>query len=379
MIVSRAGRGARVRTRRSLPHALGRVLGLALAIAAGSPAAAAEPDGTGIPTGKGLPVSVRAAIYFLDVESFDDNAGTFTATTDLRLTWADPRLAYPAAEALNGYKEFRRSAAETALARIWTPRLRVVNRLEEPEFSERRLRIYPDGTVEVIARTTASYRTPIDVARFPFDHQPLRVQVAVHEETIEEIELTFRQDDVNFSRASRDLAIAGWTPGLVTLNKDVLKGWNGDRYAVVAASLDVRRGAGATVYTVFIPLFASLLIPFLATWMNRADDGGGFQVEAFELANVIIGGLFAIIALSFSIGSAYPIVAGGDNTVTRLIALNYVALATGVLVTVALYRYTLLARWFGPYVQEQAFRFLSWSIPVAFASMGAAIVLAAAL
>lgn len=355
-----------------------RALGLALLAIAGSPHVDASPNEVGIPTGKGLPVPVRASVYFLDVESFDDNAGTFTATTDLRLTWADPRLAYPAAEALNGYKEFRMSAAEAALERIWTPRLRFVNRLEDPSFAERRLRITPDGTVEVIARTTATYRTPTDVARFPFDRQPLRIEIAVHEETIEEIELTFRQDDVNFSRASPSLALDGWAPGLVRLQKDVLKGWNGDRYALVVASLDVRREPGGTVYTVFIPLFASLLIPFLATWMNRADDAGGFDVEAFELANVIIGGLFAIIALSFSIGSAYPIVASGDNTVTRLIALNYVALATGVLITVALYRYALLARWFGPCVQEQAFRFLSWAIPVAFASTGAAIVLAAA-
>lgn len=376
------GRALRLPPRRSTHSFLGvAAQGLVLAFLVGAAAtgAYATADATSIPTGKGLPVSVRAAIFFLDVESFDDNAGTFTATTDLRLTWVDPRLAYPSSEALNGYKEFRMSAAEAALQRIWTPRLRHVNRIEEPSFTERRLRITPDGTVEVIERTTASYRTPIDVSRFPFDRQPLRVAVAVHEQTVEEIELTFRQDDVNFSRASRDLAIEGWEPGIVTLHKNVLKGWNGDRYALLVASLDVRRGSGGTAYTVFIPLFASLLIPFLATWMNRADAEGGFAVDAFELANVIIGGLFAIIALSFSIGSAYPIVASGDNTVTRLIALNYVALATGVLITVALYRYALLARWFGPHVQEQAFRFLSWSIPVAFVSTGAAIVLAAAL
>jgi len=40
--------------------------------------------------------------------------------------------------------------------------------------------------------------------------------------------------------------------------------------------------------------------------MNRAE-GDGFEVEAFELGNVIIGGLFAVIALGFTISSSFPL------------------------------------------------------------------------
>lgn len=346
-------------------------------LAAGAQAGNAG-DAPALPTGRGLPVAVRVALFFNHLESFDDNQGTFEATTDLRLTWEDPRLSYPAAEGLHGYKEFRMSAAEAQLARIWSPELRFVNRLGEPSACERRLRIMPDGTVEMIMRSTAVYKTEIDVARFPFDHQPLRIDVAVHEETTDAVDLIFRAADVNYTGATRELAVPGWKPGLVNLRRYLIKGWNGDRYAAVSTTLDLRRDAGATVSTIFIPLFASLLIPFMATWMNRATEGGGFEVEAFELANVVIGGLFAVIALSFSIGSAYPAVAAVDNTVTRLIALNYIALAVGLIVTVAFYRYCLPARWFGQYVQEQLFRFISWAVPVAFVVTGLALVSASA-
>jgi hypothetical protein len=346
------------------------------------PTVAASPVGTAglqsLPTGKGLPVLVRTALFFNHVETFDDNQGTFEATTDLRLTWEDPRLRYPAAEGLHGYKEYRFSAAEAEIARIWTPTIRFVNRLGEPSLVERRLRVMPNGEVELITRTTAVYKVPVDVARFPFDHQPLQVEIAVDEATVEVIDLIFRREDVDFTRASRELSIDGWTPGLVNLRRDVIKGWNGDRYAKIIMTLDVRRLAGGTVSTIFIPLFASLLIPFMATWMNRADEEGGFDVEAFELANVVIGGLFAVIALSFSIGAAYPAVAAVDNTVTRLIALNYVALAIGLMITVAFYRYRLPACWFGPFVQKELFRFISWAVPVVFVVTGLALVLASA-
>ena len=338
-----------------------------------APAAAAP----SIPTGKGLPVIVRTALFINHIESFDDSKNSFEATTDLRLTWYDTRLRYPAHEGLNGYKEFRVSAAEAEIEKIWTPKIRYVNRIGEPTFFERRLRLFPDGKVETIARTTATYKTPVDVTRFPFDHQSLVVELAVQEDTIESVDLDFSSTDVEFSRTSKNVEIGGWNLGLVSLKRELIKGWNGDRYAKVVAALDVGRDAASTIATIFIPLFASLLIPFLATWMNRAEDDS-FEVDAFELANVIIGGLFAVIALGFTISSAFPLLVQGDNTVSRLLGLNYTALAVGLIITVMFYRYRLPARWFGPYVQEQMFRFLSWGFPVTFLAIGFGFVAVAA-
>lgn len=344
-------------------------------------AAAPGPAATGlssIPTGKGLPVTVRTALFFNHIESFDENKSTFEATTDLRMSWTDLRLKYPAEEGLNGYKEYRISAAEVELAKIWSPRIRYINRVGEPSLTERRLRIFPDGRVETITRTTAVYKTPVNVSRFPFDHQSLDIEIAVHEDTVETVDLNFTHEDVNFSRVAKSVEIDGWNAHLVNLRRDLIKGWNGDRYAKLIVSLDVERMAGSTVPTIFVPLFASLLIPFLAVWMNKAEDGG-FAVDAFELANVVIGGIFAVIALSFTISSAFPVIAASDNTVTRLIGLNYVALAVGLLITVSLYRYRLPARWFGPYVQEQVFHFLTWAFPVSFIATGLAFVMASAV
>jgi hypothetical protein len=330
-----------------------------------------------IPRSKGLPVIVRTALFFTAIDSFDDNNGTFEATTDLRLSWHDAALRYPALQAPRGYKEYRASAAESELTKIWTPIIRFANRVGEPSFTERRLRVFPDGRVETLTRTAALYKIPVDVSQFPFDHQSLRVELAVREDTLETVDLDFSSEDVDFSRVANDAEIDGWTLGLVNLNREVLKGWDGERYAKVSASVRVQRVATGAIATVFIPLFASLLIPFLATWMNKAEDGG-FSVDAFELANVVIGGLFAVIALSFAISSSYPAVAAGDNTVTRLIGLNYVALALGLFIIVVFYRYSIPSRWLGPYLQEQAFRFLIWAFPFLFICTGLAFVLIAA-
>ena len=97
--------------------------------------------------------------------------------------------------------------------------------------------------------------------------------------------------------------------------------------------------------------------------MNRTTPEG-FEVEAFELANVGIGGLFSVIALSYAVSSAYGSIAGSDNTVTRLFALNYATLAIALGVVVLLFRCNLVLRYFGPYVHEQVFKFVLWALPL---------------
>ena len=215
-----------------------------------------------IPLGKGLPVVVNTALSFQSLEDFDEAKGTFEATSDLRLSWFDPRLTYPVSEVLHGYKEYRMSAAEEQMAKIWMPTVRYVNRVGEPSMSERRLRIYPNGRVETIARTTAVYKTPVDVSRFPFDQQFLQIELQVKEDTVETVDLDYLSNDLLFSRPGKRVELTGWELGLVNLKRELIAGWNGDRYAKVIAGLSVSRNASSTLATIFIPLFASLLIPF---------------------------------------------------------------------------------------------------------------------
>ena len=53
-----------------------------------------------------------------------------------------------------------------------------------------------------------------------------------------------------------------------------------------------------------------------------------------------------------------------DNSVTRLFGLNDLTLAVSLLIIVLMFRFEVLRRLFGRYVQEQAFLFLLWAIPL---------------
>jgi hypothetical protein len=334
-------------------------------------------DLTSLPLGKGLPVMVRVGLYFQRITAFEDNEGTFTGTVDMRLRWEDPRLRYPAETTPRGFQESRGPKADEKLKEVWVPRVVFTNLKESPSYETTSLRIFPDGWVELMQRTTGKFVVPIDSGAFPFDKQTLGVEVTVRRETTGEASLVVLQEDIDFSRPAQDLSIKGWTPGLVQIRRYTQPGWYGEFHSGLVVGLTVARNPGNVVATVFVPLLASLLIPLLAIWMN-STEAGEFKIDTFELGNIIVGGLFAVIALNFTINAAYSSVATGDNTVTRLFGLNYVTLGVGLAVVVLLYRYNLPMRLCGRYVQEQMFSYLSWAVPLLVLGTALAFIFAAA-
>jgi hypothetical protein len=328
------------------------------------------------PTDRGLPVVVRTGLFFAEVTSLDEQEGEFTATVDLRLRWADTRLRFAATEALGGVIDLRGDQAEARLAEIWAPEVALANLIDKPLDQVRRLRIFPDGRIELMQRTVGRFTTSFDVKRFPFDRQELAIQLVERREPLHRLTLDFRQDDVEFSRAADGVRIDGWQPGLLHLRRDPMPTWYGESQSRVHAGLEITRHPVTTIATIFLPLMASLLIPLLALWLQRVDDGR-IKIETFELSNILIGGLFAIIALNFTISSTYPTFVSGDNTVTRLFGLNYLSLAIGLVINIVVFRFNLIGRLFGTHVLTQSFRFLTWGLPTLVLSTAAAIILVA--
>ena len=237
------------------------------------------------------------------------------------------------------------------------------NLIDTPSYQVTNVRIFPDGWVEVMQRTTAKFMVKMDAGNFPFDRQTLPVEVEIRKETTNEAALIVLQEDLDFSRAASNIVLEGWQIGLVNVQHSVRAGWYSEVHSALTIGLGVKRQTANVAPTIFIPLIASLFIPLVALWMNSLKNGE-FQVEAFELANVIVGGLFAVIALNFTINSAYPLIASGDNTVSRLFALNYGTLGVVMLIVIFMYRFDFVKRLFGVYIQKETFLFLLWAVPV---------------
>ena len=172
------------------------------------------------------------------------------------------------------------------------------------------------------------------------------------------------------------LDLDGWSLRFVNLGVEPVPGWYGASHATATASLEVVRQSGPLIAAIFVPLLATLVIPLLAIWLNRVEDGA-FKVETYEMVNIIIGGLFAVIALNFTVSSVFEVLNAGDNPVNRLFALNYLTLAISLAVNILLVRFRFVERLFGVYVQEQLYLFLVWAIPLLVLTTAASVILVA--
>jgi hypothetical protein len=351
----------------------GVVVALALLAIALAQQAAAQ---TSLPADKGLPVLVKVAIAFVDISDFDENTGNFNATVDVRLRWKDLRLRLPQEEFRDPPRVYRGAEAPGEASRIWTPESEIANQLGEASHSELGLRIFPDGQVELMRRITGAFKTSYDVGSFPFGAETLQVKLAIRNQTADQVRLAFEQDDLDFSRPAATVGLDGWNLRFVDLKVQALPGWYGASHSTMTASLEIVRQPGPIIAAIFIPLLASLLIPLLAIWLNRVEDGV-FQIETFELVNIIIGGLFAVIALNFTVNSVFEVLQSGDNPVNRLFALNYVTLAISLAVNILLFRFRVVERAFGRYVQEQFYLFLVWAIPLLVLTTAVSVILVA--
>lgn len=347
-----------MRTALRLFAAGGRVFALCLAL----PMVAIAEIDTTLPTCAGLPVVVRTAMHFGRITSVDEKEGTYTATVDLRLRWPDTRLEYPKPDDI-AFKEFKDADAEKQLAEIWVPGIELSNTATKPTVLINSLRIFPDGQVEWIRRINAKFTTAFDPQRFPFDQQKLGVELIVRSENRNRVVLDYRQDDLDFSAADPDLKLDRWHVGLANIRREPLAGLYNASHARAWVELQIQRKFTMALAPIFIPLFASLLIPLMAVFMNRTVDGV-FQIEAFSLANIVIGGLFAVIALNYTVNSSYPTLGGTDNTVTRLFGLSYFAQGAALAIVIALFRFNAVRVTLGKYVQEQLFLCLVWAGPL---------------
>lgn len=329
-----------------------------------------------IPMDLGLPVQVTTGINFLKIDSVSENDGTFEGTVDINLVWVDHRLKYDKSEAPVGYIAYRNDAATQKLDEIWRPKSEIENIIGEPTSEIKDVRIYPNGTVNYLRRVKGKFSTDFDLASFPYDKQKLSIALISRTEPSNRVVFDFTENDLKYSNSSVIPDLTGWDFNRVTLSRDTIEGLRGTKYPRLIASLNVTRQPFGPTASILMPLLACLLIPFLVLWLNTLnhEEKEGFGMSNTEIAAFPMGGLFAVVALNFTVNTSYVALGQIDNPVMELFGLNYLLVAFSILVSTFLYRYYVVRRLYGTYVQNEFFHVLCWATPVLSLGVSAAII-----
>ena len=308
-----------------------------------------------IPPGK-LPVKVKVGFYLLNLNGVDEKQETFEADTYMFFEWKDERLQHAGKVPLLFVEE----AAKDKLEEIWSPQIEFVN-TSKPEITNENLAIMPDGTVILTIGLTSTFRTDLDLRRFPLDRQRLRV--AVSSFTYEDTDVVFVADNkmLGFEPEStyEGLRVTGVTAE--TTAKGTVS-WSGS-YSIFNVFIDVDRNTGFYLWTVFGPVVLIFLISCTV-----------YLVPAAEFSNrisICLTALLACIATQFALSFSLPQISY-MTLIDRLFISTYGFVALNVLIISAEMFLEKRNAWLRKCV-NRTFGFL---VPVAYlASVGAALFL----
>ena len=262
---------------------------VALLLASARLGTAAE---TWLPAGN-LPVEVAAGFFLANLSAAAERSETFEADLYLSFRWHDPRLAFAGTEP----KRFLEDAAAEQLKEMWWPQLEFIN-TGEPEVANRALDISPDGFVQYKLSVTATFRSDLDLRRFPFDRETLEVRIQSFIWNQDQMVFVPDSARVGFNPRStieeltvkrvsteiRQRELAGWTPV--------------ESYSEFVALIEVQRRAAFYLWTVFTPVMLIFLISctIFAVPIESFNDRIGISLTA----------LLACIAMQFTVSFHLP-------------------------------------------------------------------------
>jgi hypothetical protein len=260
------------------------------------------------------PTLVKVSAFLVDILEIDDVERTITLDYYLLQSWKDPRLAD---------QNFRDSASKLDLTidEIWSPEISRVN-VKTTNVRNTLLNVDREGTVVYRQRRIDTFTTPLDLRRFPFDEQRVKLMFLSTAYGPDQVKI-----EINHERSGYNDAFS-------------ISGWSFEQFQIEQASQTVRSTAGLDqelrgfdlfltlkrnsafyIWKVMVPLGFIVFMAWTVFWIDPAEFGG--QV-AISTSSVI-----TLIAFQLSLSELLP-------RISYLTEIDVYALGTSFLVFLAL-------------------------------------------
>jgi hypothetical protein len=244
------------------------------------------------PTTVAKPLLIEMGVYLVDFARISGREETFDLEGYLTASWLDPALALPP-DQKQGERRFQ---PET----LWTPNYEFVNASEPVRVqNEAALIVNDEGRITQRLRFVGKFDSPMDLRRFPFDAQVLKVFIEPFERVVKD--LRFTVDRKNVGRLGTafltDWSIRDVNAQVTEVNHPLFNRVN----SRLSFEITIQRKSTFYLWRVLLPM--SLLV--LTSWVVFWFDPSNLQ----PLISTTVAILLNIILFSFTIDFALPKVA----------------------------------------------------------------------
>lgn len=217
------------------------------------------PDDPHRPPETVMPIDIW--VHVINLESVNDAEQSYTADFIVEYGWSDPDLASEA------------GVCVYALNDVWHPALLLFNRQDAQADMPRTVQVQPNGDVSYIQRYYGDFSTELDLARFPFDKQRLKLDFVSFENLAGNLDLRLK-DRISYADA---YTIKDWVVTAYEVDPSPLSmrgGGASDDLAKVSLVIDVQRKLSFYAAKLALPLLIVVLMSWVVFFiepMHRAQ------------------------------------------------------------------------------------------------------------
>ncbi|PIG90986.1 hypothetical protein [Gloeocapsopsis sp. IPPAS B-1203] len=225
------------------------------------------------------PTEVAVGVYLIDFDTFDEIDESFKLNGYLFLTWQDQRLAFNPSQTAVNSKTYN-------IGEIWTPNIKFLNIESVRETAYILLKVEPDGTVHYKERFTGQFNSEMNLQRFPFDRQKLRVIV----EALDNIENIVLLADNSKTGAAKDAFLTGWRiRDFQAFPRVRVSEVEEESFSEYVSEINILRYHNPYIWNVFLPLLFIIIVSWTVFWSR-----------SFE-SNTVIATSSLVSAIAFNI------------------------------------------------------------------------------
>ena len=260
-----------------------------------------------LPIDDGLPVRVTPHVLVDRIIEVNVKDNTFTSEISLGLQWKDSRLAFDTTTTGLDQREYLNEAARAQLAKMWQPRIGLLNQSEPPKILSSVLIIRADGSIRLTERLLSKARIEWHLEDYPFDHQTLLWQLGSTDYSRESVALRTGTVVV-----PPNLLIKNWASEHSSQVMSETAGMTGRIIAGLSVGLVVKRQSSVVITQVFMPYFAIMLLPMIVLF----TVGPNTPTHLFTA-------LLALLTLNFKIVLEEPAVVAVQNSMGDALWMGY--------------------------------------------------------
>lgn len=223
-------------------------------------------------------------LELLDLLSISSVEQSFTASLYFELSWLDPSLRHEGPGSL-----------QMSLDDIWNPKVQLLNQQSVQYTFAPLAEVYPDGTVVHRQRVFGTFTQPLDLGKFPFDRQKIKIVLVPAGFAPEVVSLVV--DDS--SGVESEFTLPDWSLLDSEVRSEVITIGQADiplSSAVIEA--EVKRHSGYFVVKIIFPLTLIVLMSWTIFWINPIHIGPQISVS--------VTAMLTLIAFRFSMISMLP-------------------------------------------------------------------------